>query len=136
MLRRLVHSIAFAAALAACGPPSSVIPLINSPETPAADGTLVMKPAQNGNRRLAIEVRHLAPPEKVAPTATTYVVWVRPQDGAPQNIGALQVDKDLTGRLDTITPYQTFELFITAEKYKAATLSTGPRVLSGVVSPL
>ncbi len=83
---------------------------------PAAEGSVMVAKADNDNTALEVRVRHLASPEKIAPEATTYVVWAR-ASGADvvQNLGALKVDKDLQGTLKTVTPLRTFDVFITAE---------------------
>lgn len=70
----------------------------------------------NGNSRLAVTVRHLAPPDRLTPGAVGYVVWVTPLDaGSPQNVGALKLDSNLTGALNTTTALHQFKLTITAE---------------------
>jgi len=89
--------------------------MTSSPEIPAAQGTARASSADNGNTTLEVQVWHLAPPEKVAAGATTYVVWAREDHGAPQNLGALRVDDDLRGTLKTVTPLHSFAVFITAE---------------------
>jgi uncharacterized protein YndB with AHSA1/START domain len=133
MKRALFVSMALARGLAACGGPAP-IPMLNAPSTPAAQGTVVARPVENGNLKITIEVKHLAPPEKVSPTAKVYVTWVQPQGGPPQNVGALRVDEELTGRLETVTVHQSFELYITAEEQPAAAMPRGPRVLTAIVS--
>ena len=124
---------ALSAAPSACGGPAA-IPMVSSPQTPAAQGTVAAAPAPNGNTRLSVEVKHLALPERVAPGAKVYVVWVVPHGGPPQNVGALRVDENLTGRLDTVTAQPSFEVLVTAEDYPAATTPRGPRVLAAVVA--
>lgn len=126
-------ALSLSAAPAACGGPSPV-PMLASPQTPAAEGKVAAQPAANGNTKLTVEVKHLAYPEKVAPGAKVYVVWVQPQGAAPQNVGALQVDRDLVGHLETVTAYPSFEVFVTAEESPGATMPRGPRVLNAVIS--
>lgn len=83
---------------------------------PAAEGTVKFGKARNDNTRIDLTVKHLADPAKLTPPANNYVVWLRPDKDAPaQNIGALIVDKNLTGKLDTVTALRRFDLFITAE---------------------
>jgi hypothetical protein len=48
---------------------------------PAADGVTEVRRDENGNAPLDIKVDHLAPPERIAPGATSYVVWVNPCAG-------------------------------------------------------
>lgn len=138
MKSRLFHCLlpAFALAvggLAACAGPSP-LPMLNSSQTPAARGTVLAEAAENGNTRLIVEVKHLAPPENVAPSAKVYVVWVQPQGAPPQNVGALRVNDDLTGRLQTVTAFASFQVMVTAEELPTATAPRGPQVLSAIVA--
>jgi len=91
-----------------------------------------------GRTNMEIQVRYLAKPGQITQGATTYVVWVRPVSAtglvAPQNIGAFQVDDDLSGELRTSTPLRHFNLFITAEPSEEVTVPTGNEVLSTQVS--
>jgi hypothetical protein len=128
---RTLLSLMLGLALVGCGP--TPIKLANSPLTPAASGQITTEESGNGNLRLKIEVKHLAPPEKVDPGARIYVVWVEKAGAPPQNVGALEVDADLTGRLDTVTPFHHFNLMITAEEGPATMSPGGPRVLAASV---
>lgn len=90
--------------------------LSSNPVLPAAESTVKFKATKNDNTRITLKVKHLAHPEKLTPPASHYVVWTRAtKDAVPQSIGALVVDKNLTGKLDAETPLHSFELFITAE---------------------
>lgn len=103
---------------------------------PAAQGELKVRDADN-NTSIDLNVRHLAPPERLSPQASTYVVWVRPladDSGRAQNIGALSVDRNLNGRLQTKTPLKQFELFVTAEPSTVAEAPTGERIMSAMVT--
>lgn len=102
-----------------------------SPKVPAAEGSVKFGKAANDNTSIDLEVKHLADPEKLTPSAQVYVVWIRPEAGAPaQNIGALIVDKNLTGRLQTVTALHGFELFVTAESSRVPGQPTGEPLLT------
>ncbi len=139
MKSRLFHGVlatfalASGGALAACGGPAPV-PMINAPQAPAAQGSVLAQAAENGNTRITVEVKHLAPPERLNPTAKVYVVWVQPPGGPPQNVGALRVDAELTGRLVTVTAFATFDVLVTAEEFPTTTMPRGPQVLSAVIT--
>jgi hypothetical protein len=119
--------------LAACGGKSQTasFPFEASSVTPGAMGEVVTRTDANGNTRLSIDVQHLAPPDRVAPGATVYVVWVTDvaAGATPQNLGALRVDKDLRGKLEVATPLRTFDLTITAEPSPGVVAPSGPPVL-------
>lgn len=89
--------------------------MTTSAESPAGEGTVEATRADNDNTKLDIKVKHLAPPSKLADDASVYVVWIKPAKGEAQNVGALEVDKDLVGRLETTTPHKAFTLTVTPE---------------------
>jgi hypothetical protein len=88
-----------------------------SSTTPAAIGEVATAVGPNGNTKLTISVKHLAPPERVAPGATVYVVWASELErgSTPHNLGALRVDADLNGQLESTTPMRSFDVAITPE---------------------
>ncbi len=86
-----------------------------SSEVLAGQGTVRVSNGDNGNSKVSIRVKHLAPPSKIAPGSTVYVVWFRPVDGDNQNVGALVLDSDLEGSLDTLTPHRRFKVSVTPE---------------------
>jgi hypothetical protein len=113
-------------------------PMMASPRMPAAQGAVSIKDADNGNVKLAVSVKHMAPPEKVATGASSYVVWLKPlatgnENEAPQNLGALAVNKDEEGNFDTTTSYRQFDLFVTAEPQPGSTSPTGEQLLSTTI---
>jgi hypothetical protein len=94
----------------------AAIRLSSSSALPAVEGLAKFKATKNNNTRITLTVKHLPQPEKLTPPANQYIVWTRAaKDESAQNIGALVVDKNLNGKLETETPLHTFELFITAE---------------------
>jgi hypothetical protein len=68
-----------------------------------------------GNRDLKVEAQHLAPVATSYPGMSTYVVWLKPENGQPLNIGVLSPNKDRKAQLETITPFTSFEIMVTAE---------------------
>src|SRR5687768_2008578 len=77
----------------------------------AGEGTVEAKIGDNGNTEIDVRVKHLAAPAKVAADSSVYVVWIRPgAEGRIQNVGALEVDDELVGRLKTTTPHRAFRL--------------------------
>ena len=75
---------------------------------PASEGTVNATEGDNGNTKLEIRVKHLAHPSQMASDAKIYVVWVQPLNAASQNVGALTLNDDLEGSLDTVTPHHQF----------------------------
>src|SRR4051812_47460671 len=105
-MRRMIALLVAASAMAGCSTlgigGGHGADLQNAASQPAAEGTLQAGAAKNDNTSIDLKVKHLAHPAKLAKPASAYVVWTQRDDKAPpQNIGALQVDKNLTGTLDT-----------------------------------
>lgn len=138
MTIKLVTAAALACAVAlGCGKSTpeakQPISLVAAADAPAAQGHVSVADGGNGNTAVAVDVKHLAPPQKAHPGATTYVVWAQPPSGIPQSLGAITVDANLQGSLRTVTPLKDFHLFVTPEPSAQAQAPTGPRVLSGHV---
>jgi hypothetical protein len=82
---------------------------------PASEGTVSATAGDNGNTNVTIRVKHLAPPSKLAPDATIYVVWIQPQNGDVQNAGGMALNDNLEGSLAAVTPHRQFLLIVTPE---------------------
>jgi hypothetical protein len=110
------------------------IKMMAGKQTPAAHGTVNVQTGRNGNTKLKIDVKDLAEPGALTPPRNVYVVWVQPPDKTPRNEGALVVNKNLDGQLQTRTPFANFRVFITAETDAQVQKPQGPHVLSAYVS--
>lgn len=131
-----IPALAFTLALAGCGSSSQTVRMTTSPDIPAAQGTVKTSLTDNDNTAIEVEVHHLAPPERVAAGATTYVVWVRgPDRDAPQNLGALKVDEELRGTFKTVTPLRRFDMFITAESSPTTQRPTNGELFRASIEP-
>jgi len=102
-----------------------------SPDVPGAEGRAKVSTTDNGNTKIELVVKHLAPPENVDPGATVYVVWARGSENyaEPQNLGALKVDSNLNGNISAATNLRSFDLFVTAEPSQSTTRPTGRMLL-------
>lgn len=98
--------------------------------TPAVQAKVQIATGEKGNRDLKLEAKHLAPAEATFSGASTYVVWLKPDDGRPVNIGVLTPDKDDNAKLETMTPYTSFEIMVTAENTPQPTIPSGHEVAS------
>ena len=113
----------------------NVTQLRPDPRIPAAAGTVEAKTGPNGNVRLKVMVEHLAPPARLRPGATTYVVWAQlaAQGAVPQNLGALHVTNNLSGSLETLTAMPAFSIFLSPEDSPLVQSPTGePLMLTPV----
>ena len=102
---------------------------------PAATGVVkVERDKDNGNLKLEIKVDHLARPGSLTPSASNYLVWIRPNGGEAFKQGAIGVDKNLKGELKLETVSKDFDVFITAEQSESVTLPSSVEVLTAHVS--
>jgi len=115
-------SVAFALALAACGGPLEYA-VKGSPRAPDADAKIVAEVnSSTVLTNVSIEAEHLAPPDRLMPGATAFVVWARKDQSSEwQRIGSLAYDPDKrTGSLPQATvPLTSFELIVSAEQQNA-----------------
>jgi len=103
----------FAFGVAGCA--TAPQPMESSRANTSGQGTVEAKAAPNGNTEIEVRVKHLSDPARVASDAAVYVVWIQPRDAEIQNVGALMIDADLVGRLNTSTPHRIFTLTVTPE---------------------
>jgi hypothetical protein len=81
----------------------------------SGQGTVEARVGPNGNTEIEVRVKHLSDPARVASDASVYVVWIQPRNAEIQNVGALKLDADLVGQLNTTTPHRAFTLTVTPE---------------------
>jgi hypothetical protein len=118
----LAGGLASTLGLGACSTTNSMLgrnettwSLEGSQSVPSAQGKVEVAAADKGNREVKVETKHLAPADKAFPGMSTYVVWLKPADGKPINVGVLMPDKKMNAELKTKTPFTTFEIMVTAE---------------------
>lgn len=95
----------------------------------SAVGKVEVATGDKGNRDLKVEVSRIAKPDKVFPGASTYVVWLKPENGDAQNVGVLPVDKNLNAKLETTTSFTNFVVKVTAESTAQPTKPSDNEVL-------
>jgi hypothetical protein len=115
LVGRALSPLMFAGLLVLGGCAKNERMMAASAEIPAAEGTVATERGDNDNTVVHIRVKHLAPPFRLDPEATTYVVWLKAAEAPIQSVGALKVDDDLVGRLDFVTPHRIFRLTVTPE---------------------
>ncbi|MES1206077.1 MAG: hypothetical protein ABUS79_09090 [Pseudomonadota bacterium] len=98
--------------------------------SPAVQAQVQIATGEKGNRDLKLEAKHLAPAEAVFSGTRTYVVWLKPDEGRPVNIGVLSPDKNDNAKLQTTTPYTSFEIMVTAEDTAQPTVPSHHEVAS------
>jgi hypothetical protein len=136
-LRSMLWAIALGVFASGCGlfgGSTGKQTMITSAGSPAAEGTVQATKADNDNTKIEVRVKHLAAPSKLADDASVYVVWIQPGKGDVQNVGALEVDKDLVGKLQTTTPHKAFTLTVTPEPSARMAAPTHKPVFSAEVN--
>ncbi|MDQ3034489.1 MAG: hypothetical protein M3Y87_18920 [Myxococcota bacterium] len=131
----LAGALGAALSLAACGGPQEM----------TAQGTAIAPGATaeisvgktEGTQTVDLDVQHLAPPERLGAGLSQYAVWVVPQGQQPILAGTLHYDPgSQRGQLRATTPYQVFEVLVTAEGDSIGQLPSRTIVLHrGVTAP-
>ena len=85
------------------------------PVVPASDVDAKVTRDANDNARVRLDIKHLAPPERLSPPKSMYIVWAQTPTGRNVNLGRLRVKKNRSARFETVTPLEKFRLLITAE---------------------
>ncbi len=130
-LRPIAWAVALSIGLTGAAAASTKFVLGSSTDIPAAQGYLKVKDTNNGNVELRLSVKHLAPPGRVVPGASVFVVWVRGLAAGTdaQNLGTLKVNSNLSGRFRSVTPMQSFDMFMTCEQSATVLYPSGPQLL-------
>jgi hypothetical protein len=89
--------------------------MVSSESVPASQGTVKVSEGDNGGTKIDINVKHLAPPAKVAADAKVYVVWIQPRNSPQQSLGTMTLNDNLEGRLEATTPHRNFLVNVTPE---------------------
>lgn len=114
---------------------SHKIGFMPSTMVPAAQGNVKVSKDDNNNYKIAVSLVNLAPPERLQPPHSTYVVWIETAQNGMQNIGQINsssglLSKTLKASLNAVSPYKPTRLFITAEDNGAIQFPGSIRVLS------
>jgi hypothetical protein len=96
---------------------------------PAAQGRAELSHDSNGNLVVSLAVQHLARPQDLTPAKSAYVVWFQPRGQQPVNQGELRVNDKLEGKFKAPTPYNNFDVFVTAEDGPTASSPSGQEVM-------
>ncbi|MGA2260843.1 MAG: hypothetical protein ABSH28_05345 [Acidobacteriota bacterium] len=110
-------------------------PMTAASIVPGARGEVEISKDKNGNTRLKMTVQHLANLANLTPRATAYVVWFQERGGNSENQGQLKMDKNLMATFETVTPLESFDVFVTAEQDLRAKGPSGPEVLRATIQP-
>lgn len=106
-------------------------------EAPAlgSDATIVASKNKTGNYAVSIDIRNLAPADRLDPEATTFVVWLVTQGATAVRAGVLAYDEgDRRGALEATSPNSSFNVLVTLEKEPNPAGPNGKRILDATVA--
>lgn len=86
-----------------------------SSTVPAAEITAKKKQDRNNNYVIELTARNLAEASRLNPPKNNYSVWVVIDNGSIKNLGQLSNKNAKKAVLETTTPFDVKEIFITAE---------------------
>lgn len=87
-----------------------------SSAVPAADITVKKKQDKNNNYVIEVTARNLAEPSRLSPSNNNYSVWIVAENGSIKNLGQLVNKNAKKAVLETSTPFDVREIFITVEE--------------------
>ena len=95
---------------------------------PAAEITATKKQDKNNNYIITVNAKNLASPERLMPPQNTYSVWVLTEDNGVKNVGQLLTKNSKSVSLETTTPFNVKEIFITAENQGTNSYPSGMEI--------
>ena len=110
-------------------------PMTAASSVPSARAEVEISKDSNGNTRLKMTVQHLANLENLTPRASAYIIWLQERGGNSENQGQLKMDKNLKATFETVTPFKSFDVFVTAEQDSRVKGPSGPEVLKATIQP-
>ncbi len=103
--------------------------------SPAAKAEIKLKKGANDNAVGTLVAEHLAPAALLSPDRQVYSVWIRQTDSLPWvNMGQMQVGDSRSGEFLLQTPYDAFDVLVTAEAKSTAVSPSEFIVLRGRAS--
>jgi hypothetical protein len=106
-----------------------------SPKLREAQGKMTVLQAQDGSHVVYLTFDGLPPASQAFVGAQLYMIWLLPKGGNPQSVGIISVDDELKASLTIKTPYEAFDVVISAEFEGNPTRPSGNRAFSGTVTP-
>jgi len=92
---------------------------------PAAEIRVSKKQDNNNNYTIKVTAENLASAARLDPPKNNYVVWIATEDNGLKNVGQLLNKNAKKVELETTTPFNVREIFITAEDEGNITYPSG-----------
>jgi hypothetical protein len=96
--------------------------------TPAAQITASKHKDKNGNFKISVVADNLSSAERLSPPKKVYVVWISSAHNGIKNLGQLKNKNAKKATLETVTPFDPQEIFITAEDEGNISYATGTEI--------
>lgn len=110
---------------------SSCASTVNFPVSnvaPAAVISAKMKQDKNKNNLIEINAVNLASADRLSPPKDNYVVWIVTNEDGTKSVGQLIIKNGKKSTLNTVTPFEVKEIFITAEEEGNLSYPTGTEI--------
>ncbi len=113
---------------------SKKITFLKSNVVPAAKGYVKVNKDNNQNYSIKVVITDLADVQRVQLNKSSYVVWMKTDEGNTENLGQLRsstgfLSKQRTATLETVSPYKPVKVFVTIENEKNMRYPGGQEVL-------
>lgn len=123
--RALLAATLALSALSACGGGARTYRAEGTAISPAASGDIRVGKT-DGAQTVAVDLDHLAPPQRLGPGLSQYAVWVIPEGQPAVLAGTLAYDAGTqSGSLRATTPFERFDVLVTAEPDQLGTAPSG-----------
>jgi hypothetical protein len=123
-----IFALLMALLLASCTP---TLPFLASSTVPAASGHVQVKRDKNENFLIKVNVRNLAPANRLTPPQRNYIAWMESDRTTIKKLGLLEPrSKALEASLTTTAVANPDRIFITAESSPETQYPSGTEVLA------
>jgi hypothetical protein len=130
-MKKATHTIFSLVLILLVGSCTPSMNFLSSSVVPAATGKANVKRDKNANYLIEINVRNLAPPDRLTPPQRIYVVWMESDRNTIKKLGLLEPSsKALNASLSTTAVANPNRIFVTAEGSPEIQYPVGTEVLA------
>lgn len=127
-MKTIVSTLVLTLLLGSCTPSMNFLP---SSAVPAASGKVQVKRDKNQNYVVKVNVRNLAPADRLTPPGRTYIVWMESDRNTIKKLGLLEPrSKSLDASLSATAVADPNRIFVTAEDSPETQYPGGTEVLA------
>lgn len=130
-MKKAIHTIFPLVLILLLGSCTPSMNFLSSSVVPAATGKVSVKRDKNSNYLIKVNVRNLAPPDRLTPPQRTYIVWMESDRNTIKKLGLLEPSsKALDASLSTTAVANPNRIFVTAESSPEIQYPGGTEVLA------